>query len=147
MAIVRAPLQGRVLALDDVADDVFAQRMMGEGLALVPGSTRASAPIDGVVAKLFRGGHAFVVQSDDGLEVLVHLGLETVHRAGEGFETHVAEGDRVAAGEPVVSMDLDALRADGIDMTTPVIVISGHTITWQADETIEEGDALLTVDL
>ncbi len=145
MATVLAPLAGEIAPLDAVADDVFAQRIMGDGVALHPHDARATAPLDGVIAKLFPGGHAFVVQSDEGVDVLVHLGLDTVHRAGAGFTTHVEEGERIAAGEVVVTVDLETLRADGVDVTTPVVVISDHAIAWRAEGAVEGGAPLLAL--
>jgi glucose-specific phosphotransferase system IIA component len=146
MSVVASPLTGRVVPLDDVADDVFAERVMGDGVALQPGHGEVRAPVAGVVAKLFRGGHAFVVQTDDGLEVLTHIGLDTVALEGEGFATHVAEDDRVAAGDLIVTVDLEHLGGKGVDLTSPVVVISPHTRRTVAGDDVETGAPLLEVE-
>ncbi len=123
-----APVAGTVLAMAEVPDPVFAGAIVGPGLAVDPdadgGASDAVAPVDGTVVKLHP--HAFVVQVDERRAVLVHLGLDTVQLAGEGFTLHVAEGDRVTAGEKVVSWDPAAVAAGGRSPVVPVVAVQGE---------------------
>ncbi|MDQ3785361.1 MAG: PTS glucose transporter subunit IIA [Actinomycetota bacterium] len=143
MTALASPFTGKVVPLEEVADDVFSQRIMGDGVAVLPREGRVVAPIAGTVGKLFEGGHGFAIETPDGLQVLVHVGLETVHLKGEGFTVTVAEGDEVAVGDEIVTVDLDRMRELGIDMVSPVVVISGQDVTVGASENVSAGDPLL----
>ena len=145
MAVVGSPFTGRVVPLEEVADEVFADRVMGDGVAVHPTDGAVHAPADGVVAKLFRGGHAFVVQTAEGIEILTHIGLDTVELQGEGFATHVDEDAVVAAGDLVVTVDLARVADHGVDLTSPVVVISGHRVAPLAQGEVEARAPLLEV--
>ena len=145
MTAVASPLSGRVVPLDEVADPVFAGRVMGDGVAVIPDDGAVLAPVAGTIEKLFPGGHAIALQTASGVQVLVHVGLDTVHLHGEGFAVHTAEGDRVEAGALLVTLDLDRLRAIGVDLTSPVVVISGEPLDVVAAGTVRAGDPLLQV--
>ena len=146
MTDIASPLTGTVVALDDVKDEVFAERVMGDGAAVFPTDGRVVAPLDGNLAKLFEGGHGFAIENDAGLQVLVHVGIDTVHLKGEGFTVHAREGDDVKAGDHVVTVDLQKMAAKGIDMTSPVVVISGHSPTVVAGKEVTAGDVLMSVE-
>ena len=120
---VVAPLPGRVLPLGEVPDPVFAQAMVGPGVAIDPprGQVQAAAPVDGRIVKLHP--HAYVVVSGDGRGVLVHLGLDTVELQGEGFRLLASEGDQVDAGAPVVAWDTAAVEAGGRSPVCPVVAL------------------------
>jgi len=97
--------------------------MVGEGGAIVPGASgEVLAPISGTLVKLFEGGHAFGIEGDGGMELIVHIGLDTIEMRGEGFERLAVEGDRVEAGQPIVRFDLGEIRNAGHDPITPIIV-------------------------
>jgi len=120
---ILAPIAGRAVPLTEVPDEVFAQGMVGDGGAVVPGeSGEALAPLSGTLVKLFEGGHAFGIEGDDGVELIVHIGLDTIEMRGGGFERLAVEGDRVEAGQPIVRFDLEEIRNAGYDPITPVIV-------------------------
>jgi glucose-specific phosphotransferase system IIA component len=138
-----SPFTGKVVPLEEVADDVFSQRVMGDGVAVLPSEGRVVAPVAGTVGKLFEGGHGFAIETPDGLQVLVHVGLETVHLKGDGFTVKTNEGDEVAAGDEMVTVDLDRMREFGIDMVSPVVVISGQDVTVRASDEVSAGDPLL----
>ncbi len=138
-----SPFTGKVVPLEEVADDVFSQRVMGDGVAVLPSEGRVVAPVAGTVGKLFEGGHGFAIETPDGLQVLVHVGLETVHLKGDGFTVKTNEGDEVAAGDEMVTVDLDRMRELGIDMVSPVVVISGQDVTVSASDEVSAGDPLL----
>ena len=143
MTAVASPFTGKVVPLEEVADDVFSQRIMGDGVAVLPSEGRVVAPIGGTVGKLFEGGHGFAIETPEGLQVLVHVGLETVHLKGDGFTVKVTEGAEVAAGDEMVTVDLQRMEELGIDMVSPVVVISGQNVTVSAAEEVGAGDPLL----
>jgi glucose-specific phosphotransferase system IIA component len=123
MPDILSPLVGTVLPLSAVPDPLFAQGAMGPGVAVDPPAevVDAVAPIDGTLLQVFP--HAFVVVADDGLAVLVHLGLDTVQLQGQGFTAFAAKGDRVSAGTPVIAYDVPAIRAAGLSSVVPVVVL------------------------
>jgi sugar PTS system EIIA component len=120
---VLAPVSGQAVPLSEVPDEVFAEGMAGEGGAIVPGgSGEVVAPVSGSLVKLFEGGHAFGIEADGGVELIVHVGLDTIEMRGAGFEKLASEGDRVEAGQPIVRFDLKAIKDSGYDPVTPVVV-------------------------
>lgn len=123
MPDILCPLVGTVLPLSAVPDPLFAQGAMGPGIAIDPPAevVDAVAPIAGTLLQVFP--HAFVVVADDGLAVLVHLGLDTVQLEGKGFTAFAAKGDRVDAGTPVIAYDVPAIRAAGLSSVVPVVVL------------------------
>lgn len=119
---ILSPVSGRTAALADVPDPVFAQAMVGPGIAVHPdGAGDALAPVDGTVATLH--AHAFVVVGADGRGVLVHLGIDTVQLKGEGFTLHVVKGESVRAGQPVVGWDPRAVESAGFSPICPVVAL------------------------
>jgi phosphocarrier protein FPr/phosphocarrier protein len=123
---VAAPLAAWAAPLDEAPDEVFAGRMLGDGVALDPLEGVLRAPCDGVVASLPRTRHAVTLRADNGAELLMHVGLDTVALGGEGFEAHVAEGQRVRRGDPLLTFDLDQLAARAKSLLTPVVVINAE---------------------
>lgn len=122
---VIAPLSGKVVALEQVPDPVFAEKALGEGAAIIPESGKIYSPVDGEVASVAATQHAFGFSSTDGLDVLVHVGLETVALNGEGFTVHVKEGDKVKEGDLVAEVDLKFLESKNLNPITPVIICDG----------------------
>lgn len=120
---VLAPVEGRAVALADVPDPVFAGGMVGYGAAIDPPHrvVEALAPVGGTILKLLP--HAYVIMTPDNVGVLVHLGLDTVQLQGAGFTAHVAQGDTVTAGQPVISYDVPAIVAAGYSPVVPVVVM------------------------
>ena len=120
---VLAPVSGEAVPLSEVPDEVFAEGMAGEGGAIVPAASgEAVAPVSGTLVKLFEGGHAFGIATEDGVELIVHVGLDTIEMRGGGFEKIAAEGEEVEAGQPIVRFDLEEIRGAGYDPVTPVVV-------------------------
>ena len=142
---VLAPLDGTVVELESVPDEVFAQKMVGDGLAINPAGDVAVAPVSGVLAKLFPGGHAFGIEADGGVELIVHLGLDTIELKGEGFEKLAVEGQRVAAGTPIVRFDRAAIERLGKVMLSPVVSAGSGTIVYCASGTVQAGHDVLFV--
>ena len=146
---ILAPIPGKAVPLADVPDEVFAQGMAGDGGAIVPESSgEVLAPISGTLVKLFEGGHAFGIETDDGVEMIVHLGLDTIEMRGAGFEKIATEGDRVEAGQPVVRFDLDEIKDAGYDPITPVVVTNSdeHPVGSPSTGGVSAGDPLFEVE-
>lgn len=148
MTQVLSPVSGTAIPMSQVADEVFAEGLAGEGAAVVPrASGEALAPVSGALVKLFEGGHAFGIATDDGAEVLVHLGLDTIELEGEGFQRLATEGERVEAGQPLVRFDLQAIQDAGYDPTTPVFVSNSDEFAVDGQETgeVRAGDRLFEI--
>jgi sugar PTS system EIIA component len=146
---VLAAVSGTAVPLSEVPDEVFAQGMAGEGGAIVPdGSGEAVAPVSGTLVKLFEGGHAFGIGTDEGVELIVHVGLDTIELRGAGFEKLATEGDRVEAGQPIVRFDLEEIRAGGYDPVTPVLVTNAdeHRVSDVRTGEVSAGDPLFEVE-
>lgn len=119
---------GQVVALEQVKDPVFAQKMMGDGFAVEPANGNIVSPVSGTVSSIFPTKHALGIVTESGLEVLVHIGLDTVSLEGKPFTVHVAEGQKVVAGDLLVTADLDAIRAAGRETSTVVVFTNGDVI-------------------
>ena len=147
---VAAPLNGRVVPLGEVPDSVFADRILGDGCAILPEDGRVYSPVNGRVTSIADSLHAYGFESDDGAELLVHVGLETVTLKGEGFVPHVKVGDRVKAGDLVAEVDLDVLKKNKLSTLTPVLICNlpeGQAVRVSAGETVRAGqDTLLRAD-
>jgi PTS system glucose-specific IIA component len=142
---VLAPISGRAVPLAEVPDEVFAEGMAGQGCAVVPeASGEAVAPVAGLLVKLFEGGHAFGIAADNGIEMIVHLGLDTIELRGKGFERIATEGDRVEAGQPIVRFDLEEIRAGDYDPVTPVLVTNpeDHPVIGLRTGEVQAGEPL-----
>ena len=120
---VFAPISGEYVAIEDIPDPVFAQKMMGEGFGIKPAEGIVVAPFDGEVVNVFKpSNHAVGVKAANGLEVLVHVGLETVQLGGEGFEALVNTGDKVTKGQELLKFDIDTIDSKVKSTISPVII-------------------------
>ncbi|MEL5476619.1 MULTISPECIES: N-acetylglucosamine-specific PTS transporter subunit IIBC [Serratia] len=117
-----APVTGEVVALDQVPDEAFASKAVGDGLAIRPTDNIVVSPADGTVVKIFNTNHAFCLETDKGAEIVVHMGIDTVALEGQGFKRLVEEGAEVKAGQPILELDLDYLNANARSMISPVVV-------------------------
>lgn len=147
-AEIVSPLAGEVKELSQATDPVFAQGVMGQGVVILPSEGELVAPVNGTVSVLFPTNHAVGIVSDEGVELLMHIGMDTVNLDGKGFEAHVAQGDRVSVGQKLVSFDIAAIQEAGLVTETPVIITNQEQ--FQADEqgtlprTVRRGDKLMT---
>ncbi|WP_459502002.1 PTS sugar transporter subunit IIA [Bacillus sp. C1] len=130
-----APLTGEVKNIEEVPDPVFAGRMMGNGVAIVPTEGVVVSPVDGEIVQLFHTKHAVGIKAKNGTEILIHVGLETVKMEGEGFDAHVSEGQTVKAGDKLISFDLELIREKAKSTITP-IVITNTDATESIDTTV-----------
>ena len=122
---VLAPLTGQIITLDQVNDPVFAGKMLGDGIAIIPEDGKIYSPVNGTVTTVSSTLHAYGFSTAEGLDILVHVGLETVSLNGNGFKAYVKEGDMVKAGDLVAEVDLEFLKERGITSTTPVLICGG----------------------
>lgn len=145
---IQSPLAGRAKNLSEAPDPVFAQGVMGQGVVIEPTEGELVAPVDGVVSVLFPTKHAIGLVSDEGLELLMHIGMDTVNLDGDGFTAHVKQGDRVSVGDALISFDMAAIQAASYPVVTPVIVTNQND--FQTDVTRElpcdvaRGEAIFT---
>lgn len=126
---VLAPLTGSVLPLSLVPDPVFSQDVLGKGVAISPTDGLLTSPLTGRVTHLFPTHHAIAITSDCGLELLLHIGIDTVKRKGEGFSAVVSTGDRVTAGDALIRFDRMLLQKAGFSLVTPVILTNPDAIS------------------
>ena len=146
---VYSPLTGTIIPLNQVNDPTFASELMGKGIAIIPTEGKAYAPDDGEVVSLFRTKHAIGFQTDSGVEILIHIGIDTVKLDGQHFQAHVQAGSQVKKGDLLVSFDIEAIKQAGFEVTTPIIITNSDDYqkiqTIHQSETIEKGDVLLTL--
>lgn len=145
---VDSPAPGEVVTLDEVEDRVFASRALGEGVGVRPTDGRISSPVAGELMMVAGTGHAFGLLTGDGVEVLVHIGIDTVQLDGKHFQVAVAKGDHVKVGDTLAQVDLDAVKAAGFDTTTVVTVTNTATlgsVAPLAGKTVERGDAIIDI--
>ena len=146
--VLLSPLAGWSTPLDEIPDPVFAGRMLGDGLAVDPTGTTLHAPCDGEIIALPESKHAVTLRCDGGAEILMHIGIDTVGLGGEGFEAHVRVGQRVAAGERLITFDLDLIARRAKSLLTPILVLEGCGFTVvrsSENREIAVGDLLLEI--
>ena len=119
---IYAPVNGEIIPLDQVPDPVFSQKMMGEGIAIMPDKGNIHAPVEGTVLLVADTKHAIALGSKDGTEILIHIGLETVLLGGKGFTVLVNVGDKVSLGQPLIEVDWDYIREHATSIVTPIVI-------------------------
>lgn len=117
-----APLSGEIINIEDVPDVVFAEKIVGDGIAIKPTGNKMVAPVNGTIGKIFETNHAFSIESDEGVELFVHFGIDTVELKGEGFKRIAEEGQSVKIGDTVIEFDLAVLEAKAKSTLTPVVI-------------------------
>jgi sugar PTS system EIIA component len=123
-----APLTGKIVSIEEVPDPTFSQKMMGDGIAIEPTEGVVVSPVDGEIVQFFHTKHAIGIQSESGAEILIHVGLETVNMNGEGFEGYVNVGDKVKAGDKLLSFDLDLIKEKAASTVTPIVITNGDAV-------------------
>lgn len=137
-----APVDGKIISLDKVLDDVFKEKMMGDGFAFEPKSNEFVAPMAGELVTVFPTKHAYGFKHKSGVEALLHIGLDTVTLKGEGFESFVAQGDHVEVGDKLVNVDLKEIAKKVPSTQTPLVFtdLAGKTIEIVAKGAVKKGD-------
>lgn len=142
-----SPLTGKVIGIEQVSDQVFADKILGDGVAVVPAEGKVYAPADGTVESLLESHHAVCLLTPGGAELLVHVGKDTVSLNGKHFAAHVKEGDKVKRGQLLLSFEREALLAEGFDLTTPVVVSNGDEFAMEKAQggEVRPGDTIITL--
>ncbi|MGL5336009.1 MAG: PTS glucose transporter subunit IIA [Enterovibrio sp.] len=117
-----APLSGEIVNIEDVPDVVFAEKIVGDGVAIKPTGNKMVAPVNGTIGKIFETNHAFSIESDEGIELFVHFGIDTVELKGEGFTRVAQEGQKVKIGDTIIEFDLALLEQRAKSVLTPVVI-------------------------
>ncbi|MGO5149864.1 glucose PTS transporter subunit IIA [Bifidobacterium boum] len=145
---VAAPVSGHVISLDEAGDPVFASRALGEGVGIQPADSVVVAPVSGVLSTVAETGHAFGIKTDDDVEILVHVGIDTVKMNGEGFTTAVTTGQRVNVGDKLVTVDFDKVKAAGFNTVTLMTVLNTAALGGVTPKTgidVKAGDTVLEI--
>ena len=145
---IASPVKGTEIPLSEVKDEVFSKNIVGKGAAVIPSEGKVYSPVDGIVASVFDTKHAIGLVSEEGVEVLIHVGLDTVELGGQHFTAHVAQDDKVTKGQLLLEFDVDAIKAAGYDTVTPVVISNTDSyldvLAADAGE-INAGDMLITI--
>ncbi|WP_270197596.1 MULTISPECIES: glucose PTS transporter subunit IIA [Bifidobacterium] len=146
--VVNAPVAGHVISLDETGDPVFASRALGEGVGIQPADSTVVAPVSGVLQTVAETGHAFGIKTDDGVEVLVHVGIDTVKMNGEGFDVKVKANEHVNAGDNLVVVDFDKVKEAGYSTTTLMTVLNTvafASVTPKTDVDVKAGESVIDI--
>ncbi|HDL4538511.1 TPA: PTS glucose transporter subunit IIA [Mannheimia haemolytica] len=119
---IYAPLTGEIVNIEDVPDVVFSEKIVGDGVAIRPSGDTIVAPVNGTIGKIFETNHAFSIESEEGVELFVHFGIDTVELKGEGFTRLAQEGQTVKVGEPIIKFDLALLEGKAKSVLTPIVI-------------------------
>ncbi|WP_339159841.1 PTS system trehalose-specific EIIBC component [Paenibacillus sp. FSL W8-0186] len=131
---IAAPLSGEIVSLSEVPDPAFAEKQMGQGIAIVPSEGKVFAPFDGTVAHLIKSKHALILTDTNGIQILIHVGINTVSLKGEGFTAHVETGASITKGQLLLEFDMERIEQAGLPVITPVIVPDGQDVIEQVKE-------------
>lgn len=143
---IASPVSGKCVNLSEVPDNVFSSRMMGDGFAVIPSENEIVAPMDGEIVMIPTSKHAFGIKRNDGVEILVHVGLDTVHLQGEGFQAFVKQGSKVKTGDTILSFDEAVMKKNNLNMITMLIFTAGYNdkLDIQCYNTkVEKGDIII----
>ena len=141
--------KGKTVAISNVSDPTFGEEILGKGVAIIPAEGRIYAPADGTIEMLFDTMHAVSMTTSEGVELLIHIGLDTVALKGEHFTAYKGNGDSVKKGELLIEADLDAVKKAGYDVITPVVVCNTsdyQTVETVTDQEVEPGDTVLILN-
>jgi glucose-specific phosphotransferase system IIA component len=126
--VICSPISGKVVPFEMLDDVVFKEGMMGPGIAVDPVEETFVAPVSGVVSLITPTKHAFIITSKEGIEVMVHIGMDTVYAQGEHFKYRVSQGDQIKQGQPILDIDLKAMKEKGYSLVTPIVLINKEKI-------------------
>lgn len=135
---IYAPLNGKVVPLAEVPDPVFSEKMMGDGVAIIPNEGKVVSPIEGKIVHVADTKHAVGLEGADGTELLIHVGLETVALKGEGFQVSVSTGDKVSVGDELIEFDLDFIKNNVKSIVTPVVITNANQTGFHYSHTDSE---------
>ena len=145
---IKSPIKGEAIPLSKVDDITFADEIMGKGIAIIPTSNEVVSPINGTVSMVFNTNHAIGLKSDDGVEILIHIGLDTVKLEGEHFNVFVKNGDRINVGDKLAEFDKDAIKEKGYDISTPIVItntIDYLEVIASNVDSVKQGDEIIKI--
>lgn len=146
--VLASPAPGKLVSIKMVSDPTFSEEILGRGAAVIPSEGRFRAPADGTVTTVFPTGHAAAITTNDGVEVLIHIGLDTVKLNGKHFNIIASEGQKVKTGDLLIEADLEQIKAEGYDIITPVIICNSDEfseILPESDKNVAQGDAIIVL--
>lgn len=127
--IICSPVNGKIIPISDVSDPTFADEILGKTIAIIPESNRIVAPVNGSVEVMIETGHAVSIVSDQGIELLIHIGIDTVKLNGQFFKTYVSSGDKVKEGDTIIEFDEAQIKAAGYDTVIPIVICNSANYT------------------
>lgn len=136
--LIGAPTAGKLVSIKEVSDPTFSEEVLGKGAAIIPSDGKFYAPVDGTISTIFPTGHAAAITSSEGVEILIHIGLDTVKLEGKHFTIHAEERQEIKKGELLLEADLDQIKAEGYDIITPVIICNSDE--YSEIQMMEPGD-------
>ncbi len=147
MIEICSPVNGEVVSIDKVPDPMFAQEMIGKGVAIIPSDGKFVAPCDGELVALFETGHAYCINTNDGAELMVHIGIDTVKLKGQFYNTCAKQGDTVKKGNLIVEVDIEGVKNAGYDVITPVIISNYASFSNMEKKSgiVSAGDVVMTM--
>lgn len=125
---LKSPFEGRAVEITEVPDEVFSSRLVGDGLAFEPSTGEIYSPVDGEIIQVFPSKHAIGIKTEEGLEVLIHVGVDTVDMKGEGFESFVSAGDKVSTGDKLMCFDINLIREKAKSLLSPLIITNPDAV-------------------
>ena len=142
---ILSPCCGQVIKLTDVPDPVFSEKILGDGVCIIPENGEFFSPVDGKIVQVFETKHAYSITSDDGIDVLVHIGLNTVELKGQGFSSNVKDGDIVKKGDKIADVNLEYIADMGYQLYTPVIITNMSEVKNMTvnEKKVEKGEELI----
>ncbi len=143
---IGAPVAGEAVASGEVNDPTFGEEMLGKGMAIKPSAGRVVAPCDATVDMMFETGHAVSLKTESGVEMLIHVGIDTVNLQGKHYTVHAAAGEQVKKGQLLIEFDKDAIAAEGYDVVTPVVICNSDdykTFETTVGKTVAEGETVI----
>ena len=144
---ILAPIDGEIIKMEEVKDPVFSGKMMGDGFAIKASGNEIKAVVTGTLSAVFPSKHAYGITTDDGMEFLIHIGIDTVNENGNGFESTANQGDKVKAGDTLIKIDSDYLLSKGYDLTTMVIFTNASaykSFNTEYGKTVKAGEVSAT---
>lgn len=146
---IGAPVSGKLVSLKEVSDPTFSEEILGKGVAIIPAGHQICAPADGTVSTVFPTGHAAALTTAEGVELLIHVGLDTVKLDGKHFTIHAKEGQKVSKGDLLLEADIEQIKAEGYDTITPVIVCNSDDFSKFCPSDsgeVSQGDEILKLE-
>lgn len=146
MEVFYSPVNGKTTKLENVNDEMFSRKLLGDGIALIPSEDEIMSPVDGVVSMVYETQHAIGISTNYDTEVLLHIGIDTVNLNGRPFQTKVKVGDQIKKGDLLTVVDWNLIKKEGLDVIVPVIVMNKKVVQRASEGTVQIGDSLFQIE-